>query len=93
MCLGLVKAYRGFPKLRVPFGGPNDKDYSILGLHWGSPILGNYHIRMKPTNAKLSEERAAVHSLSGCGGGVSFHREGTLSTRNGYFFPPRVRGK
>ena len=27
-----------------PFGGPNDKDYSILGSILGSLILGNYHI-------------------------------------------------
>ena len=25
------------------FGGPNSKDCSVLGLHWGPPILGNYH--------------------------------------------------
>ena len=27
------------------FGGPYDKDYRILGLYWGTLILGNYHIR------------------------------------------------
>ena len=26
------------------FGGPYNKDYSNLGLYWGSLILGNYHI-------------------------------------------------
>ena len=36
--------YGAFPKLGVPFRGPNNKDYSILGSILGSPILGNYHI-------------------------------------------------
>ena len=27
----------GFPKLGVPFGGPNTKHYSILGSTLGSP--------------------------------------------------------
>ena len=37
----------GFPKLGVPFGGPNNKDYGILGSILGSPHFG-----------KLSNERA-----------------------------------
>ena len=32
--------YGGFPKLGVPFGGPNNKDYSILGSILGSPYFG-----------------------------------------------------
>ena len=36
--------YGDFPKLGVPFGGPYNKDYSILGSTLGSSILGNYHI-------------------------------------------------
>ena len=31
-----------FPKLGVPFWGPHNKDYSILGSILGSPIVGNY---------------------------------------------------
>ena len=30
----------GFPKLEVPFGGPYNKDYSILGSILGSPHFG-----------------------------------------------------
>ena len=41
---GFVFITGGFPKLGVPFWGPNNKDYSILGLHWGSPILGKYQV-------------------------------------------------
>ena len=37
-------AYGDFAKLGVPFEGPNNKAYNILGLHWGSPILGKYRI-------------------------------------------------
>ena len=29
-----------FPKLGVPFGGPYNKDYKILGSILGSPYLG-----------------------------------------------------
>ena len=29
-----------FPKLGVPFGGPYDKDYTILGSILGSPYFG-----------------------------------------------------
>ena len=36
--------YGGFPKLGYHFGGPHNKDYSILGSTLGSPILGNFHI-------------------------------------------------
>ena len=36
--------FGGFSKLGYPFGGPNNKDHSMLGLHWGSPILGKYHL-------------------------------------------------
>ena len=35
--------YAGFPKLRVPFWGPN------LGSMLGSPIFGNYHVTV-PTD-------------------------------------------
>ena len=30
----------GFPKLRVPFGGPSIKDVNILGSLLGSPYFG-----------------------------------------------------
>ena len=34
-----------FPKLGVPFwGGPHNKDYSILGFMMGTPTLENYHM-------------------------------------------------
>ena len=26
-----------FPKLAIPFWGPHNEDYSILGSSWGSP--------------------------------------------------------
>ena len=32
--------YGGFPKLGVPFWGPYNKDYSILGSRMGSPYFG-----------------------------------------------------
>ena len=35
--------HESFPKLGVPFAGPKNEEYSILGLHWASPILGEYH--------------------------------------------------
>ena len=28
-------SYGCFPKLGVPLGGPNNKDYSMWGLYWG----------------------------------------------------------
>ena len=35
----------GLPNIRDTFRGPpNNKDYSISGLYWGSPIWGNYHM-------------------------------------------------
>ena len=37
------KAPGDFPKLGIPFGGPHNKDYSILGSILGPPIFGNYH--------------------------------------------------
>ena len=46
--------YRGFLKLGVPFGGPHNKDYSILGSILGSPILGNYHMSYSPNSFSLS---------------------------------------
>ena len=41
-----LKAERcgGFPELGAPFGGPNNKDYSIWGSILGPLILGNYHV-------------------------------------------------
>ena len=36
--------YGGFPKLGVPFGVPIIRTVVYLGLYWGTPILGNYHI-------------------------------------------------
>ena len=36
----------------ILFGGPRNKDFSILGLYWGTPILGNYHLG---NNAKDTE--------------------------------------
>ena len=32
--------FGGFPKLGVPFWGPSNKDYSILGSILGSPQFG-----------------------------------------------------
>ena len=32
--------YKGLPKLGVPFWGPYNKDYSILGSIMGSPYFG-----------------------------------------------------
>ena len=42
--VGVRSGCGGFPNLGVPFWGPNNKDCSIWGLYWGSPILGNYHV-------------------------------------------------
>ena len=37
------RALWGLPKIRgTLLGGPHNKDYSIWGLYWGPPILGNY---------------------------------------------------
>ena len=38
--------YGGFPKLGVSFGGPYNKDYSILGSIMGYPNFGKlpYHL-------------------------------------------------
>ena len=34
-----------FPKITgTILGGPHNKDGNILGVYWGPPILGNYHI-------------------------------------------------
>ena len=33
------------------FGGPHDKDHSILGSILGPSILGNYHLRQDPTKS------------------------------------------
>ena len=37
--------YGDFPKLGVPFGGPHNKDYSILGSILGSPHFGKLPYR------------------------------------------------
>ena len=38
----------GFTKIRgTILGGPNSKDYSILGSILGPLILGNYHMGLK----------------------------------------------
>ena len=36
--------YGGFPKLGVPFWGPNNKDYSILGSILGVPLFSEITI-------------------------------------------------
>ena len=53
MSCGLILnwgTYRGlygcFPKLGVPFWGPNNKDYSILGSILGSPYFGKLLYRL-----------------------------------------------
>ena len=46
-----------FPKLGYPYGGPYNKDYSILGSILGPPVSGNYHV-------------AAVVCIAGHGEGV-----------------------
>ena len=54
MCLGLVKAYKNVSqKYGYHFGVPIIRTIEFWGLYSGPPILGNYHIRMKPTHAKL----------------------------------------
>ena len=30
--------------LGAPFGGPHDKEYSLSGLYWVPPNLGNDHV-------------------------------------------------
>ena len=41
--------YGGFPKLGVPLSGvPIIRIIVFWGLYWGTPILGNYHIVLKP---------------------------------------------
>ena len=61
--------YGGFPKLGVPsWGGPHNKDYSILGLYWGPLILGNYHIgimkkKMDTTTPAISQALAEMPVL------------------------------
>ena len=35
-----ILTYGGFPKLGLPFWGPNNKDHSIFGSILGSPYLG-----------------------------------------------------
>ena len=42
----MVKGQCGsFPKLLVPFWGPNNTDYNIVEVYIGGPlILGNYHV-------------------------------------------------
>ena len=44
----------GFPKIRgTLFGGPHNKDYSILGSIWGFPYLGKLPFYV---SGDLSEE-------------------------------------
>ena len=38
--IDVMAVYGGFPKSGVPFGCPNNKDYSILGFILGSPYFG-----------------------------------------------------
>ena len=40
MKTGACMIYGVFPKLGVPFGGPHNKDYGILGSILGSPYFG-----------------------------------------------------
>ena len=44
-----------FPKIRgTLFGGPNNKDYSILGVYIGGPlILGNYHFELSASYLRM----------------------------------------
>ena len=46
LVLGIV--YGSFPKLGVPFWGPNNKDYSILGSILGSPYFGKLPYNRRP---------------------------------------------
>ena len=39
-CFTYKPPFGGFPKLGVPFGGPSNKGYSILGSILGSPNFG-----------------------------------------------------
>ena len=42
-----LTAFRGFPKLGVPFWGPENRDYSILGSILGSPYFGQLPFRVE----------------------------------------------
>ena len=47
--------FRGFPKLGVPFGGPNNKDHNILGSILGSPYFGKLPFRALPPQKKKTD--------------------------------------
>ena len=57
----LDMADRGFPKLGIPFRGPQNKDYSILGSILGSPYLGKLPDREFKTRCR---PKAQVDSQS-----------------------------
>ena len=42
--LGFRGLYGGFLKLGYHFGGPRNRDYSILGLYRGPSMRGNFHL-------------------------------------------------
>ena len=41
--LGLWSCLTGIKVSGISIWGPNQKDYSMLGLYWGPPIGENYH--------------------------------------------------
>ena len=48
------KLYGSFPKLGVPFGGPYNRDYSILGSKLGSPYFGKLPYKPSTLNPEPS---------------------------------------
>ena len=49
LCMSVYRYIWGCPKIGGSIlGGPHKKDFSIWGLDWGPPILGNYQIRTEP---------------------------------------------
>ena len=49
-----MRLYRGFPKLGVPYWGPHNKDYSILGSILGSPYFGKLPYRDNGKNGNYT---------------------------------------
>ena len=58
----------GFPKVEgYPFGGPNNKDYSILGSILGSPHLGKLPYK---AHREFDPFQGVVGVIEGGGGDV-----------------------
>ena len=52
----------GFPKIRGTFWGPHNNDYSIGGLYWDPPILGDYLSRWTAHPCDLPASAALIPS-------------------------------